>query len=281
MLPDVKQAVAEHHDSTRSPMRWGWYDTKPHTSSGGCFAGSANTIKLVNEKKLPYFFSIFHGDGAPLSFLALKDNKKFQEEMRSYTKPFNKFVGTERTKEWITFLLSDASPWKLLRPYLAESDVDFINAGGFIFDGTKGLPAKLLYNFVMAYRLPWEVPRAFGHWWELRKQMHPALALYIAMNFNLSAQAEDFNGPYDIIYPWSPLENTRYEAVGRFIDGLPKTLKMDEPATPPNVVPLWCTEDKNNIHDRYFQQFTETDKLMLWEIVDALNECAVSQRKAY
>lgn len=236
---DIKTEVKKLHDSkTHMPMRYGYYTTSAHSSSGGCFYGIVDSIYSAKNTG-GQVYAVFHGDGAPLTFEALKDNAVFNKELMAWTQPFNIFKGTDRTLIWLSFLLSPRSPWKALLPFLVEDSPEYINNAGFIFKDVKNIPAKLLYNFVTAFRFPWEMPRAFGLWLLLRKELGDTQAFWLTQHFTLHKSAETINGPYDIIYPWSCLEETGFDTYARFITGTPKTLRADCEVTPHTVHSLW------------------------------------------
>ena len=284
-LQTVKSEVQKHHDRTDClAMRWGMvHGNIVEGENGGCFAGFISTLDHAKYIKSPYIYVIFHGDGARLSFDGLKDQAVFNQEMIQHTQPWNKFIGTERTLTWIRFLLSNESPWKALHPFIAEQSPEYCNNAGFIFHSIPNIPAKLLYNFVMGLRFPWEMAQQFGTWLELTKILDPAISLYIANNFCLRKEAKNIQGPYDIFYPWSPLEETCFEAAGRFILQTPGTLRTDERPSNPNVHPLWCIQnDEARIHALNTYNTLEKDpNLALNKIVNALTECVNVQKAVF
>lgn len=271
-IEKAKAYVQEHHDNkTALAMRGGYFsETSKEMFSGGCYAGITGSLSSAKHYK-GVAYLVFHGAGAPISFDGIRDNGIFNQELAAHKHPWNHFVGTEATKEWITFLLSDESPWRDLLPYLLVKDVDYINNAGFIFD--PAAPVKLFYNFAMAIRFPWELPRQFALWRILKETMAPAMALYISNNFELKSSATDTTGPWEIVYPWSFLEESDTKAVGRFVLGKPANING---ANSPNVHPLWDTECPKAA--MMFEVLLGDHQLKLTTIVDALNTCIESQR---
>lgn len=269
----AKTSVKKIHDATGNPQRWGRVDTdgSVSTQSGGCFYSFRDTVQHSYEYLYPYIFSAFHGDGAILSFDALRNDATFNKEMMAHTQPFDKFIGTERTEKWLSFLLSGASPWRHLMPFI-ETGPSFVNDAGFVYSTPAKAPAKLLYNFVMGYRFPWEMPRGFGHWLLLQEKIDPAMALYVALNFSLCPEAESIDGPYDVIYPWSCLEETMLEAAARFILARPGTVNHGE-ETHPNVEPLWqVTGTLAEKARKGYDAMMAKDTLLLPDILTILEE---------
>lgn len=284
MLDKAKADVLEHHNSKSiSASRYGKIGDNGFDTywEGGCFYGIQKALTSARQVKDKYLYAIFHGDGAPLSFKALADTSVFNTEMQQHTQPFSVFKGTARSLIWVKYLLDERSPWHNLLPFLAEQDPEFINNGGFIFSGLDTLPSKLFYNFVMGFRFPWEMPRAFGTWLELcRNGVEGNLALYTALNFTLNKRAESIQGPWDECYPWSSLEETCYEAVGRFVTGRPGTTRPHEPCSP-NVHPLWQIQDKDVLAEAngVFKLFCDNKELMLPDIIRELSRLIETQRK--
>ena len=280
-LNDFRQHVAQHHDAALLPNRFLFVSTpsstKPEVRSGGCFYPLRD--KLDGGGTLHYLGIVFHGDGAPMTFDALRDNAKFNECMLAHEVPYNKFTGTPRSKRWVGFLLSPQSPWKALHQYLSTSDdIDFVNNAGFIFKDAHTAPRKLLYNFAMAVRYPWEMTRNYElclRLWEAG--VEPALAVYISQHFTLNTSAETVDGPYDVIYPWSFLEESDYCSVGRFITGTPATLSTTENASEPNVRALWDTKASEAAAVSAFNAFVADNKLSLGKIVKELSHIASVQ----
>jgi hypothetical protein len=259
----AKKHLIELHDHpTRPPNRAGVINNNGVfvDRSGGCLAQLSTA--LYELKTFPFAFSVCHGDGAPLSFEALYDSAQFNKELAAFTQPFNKLVPTERSREWVAFLLSPESPWRDMHPFIAEKDVDFCNNYGFIY--SPGTPVKLAYNFGMAVRFAWELPRQFALWLELRKDMYAPKALYIATNFELAKEARTLEGPYDIMYPWSFLESSEAPAAGRFILGMPANIDKE---TSPNVLPLWNVDGTAHAEaSKIYQRWIEADKLILSDL---------------
>src|ERR1044071_926297 len=99
MLQQVKELLKASHDCRKLPMRWGYLKHgQPRYTEGGCFYGVQAAMFEALEHKSPYFYTVFHGDGAPLSFNAVRSTAAFNQEMMAYTHPWNKFIGTERSK---------------------------------------------------------------------------------------------------------------------------------------------------------------------------------------
>lgn len=281
-LNDVKSTLQSlHDDKTMLAMRFGAVvGNQVNKTSGGCFYGI--TGYLSSSAQHPYIYAAFHGDGAEMSFDALRNNSVFNQKMIAHQIPWNQFTGTARSKRWVEYLLSETSPWAALHPYMPEKDPDYINNAGFIFTG-DGLPHKLAYNFVMAIRYPWEMTRNYELMLRLidDAKLEPNVACFISMNYTLSDKAKDLDGPYDVIYPWSFLENTNLEAAGRFILGRPGTLSSTEPSTNPNVVPLWSMTKADVVSHatKIYNAFCDDTNLTLGKIVSGINECVELQRK--
>jgi hypothetical protein len=284
-LATVKQKVADLHDEIALAMRYGYYseDGRNTEHREGCFNGLGNILSYANPNHpFEFIYTAFHGDGAPMTFDTIRSNKTFNEAMLAHTQPWNKFVGTDRSRRWVDFLLSDISPWRALYGNIAEKDPAYINNAGFIFQDHPTLPTKLAYNFAMASRFPWEMTRNYELFLRLWDDgMDPCIALYIAVNFMLLPTAEDLNGPYEVIYPWSFLEATNLTAVGRFVLGKPNDVSPFK-SVQPNVFPLWNTETKEikETHDKFFADLLADKNLRLPTIVGIIHDCLEQQRKA-
>lgn len=277
-LSTFKQKVAEHHDALCLPNRFVVVvNGEVRTRSGGCFYPLRDW--LDSHAGAGLLGVVFHGDGAPMTFDALRDNEAFNKAMLSHTVPYNKFIGNEHSKRWVGFLLSDQSPWRDLRPHLAVDDLDYINTAGFIFKDTDDLPRKLAYNFAMAVRYPWEMPRNYElclQLWSLG--VAPAMAVFVSQHFMLNSSAKDFDGPYDVLYPWSFLEESHYDAVGRFVLGKPRELSTTaSAASPSNVAALWETPAADKASDKLLNAFIADEKLTLQKILTGLNGLVAAQ----
>lgn len=280
----IKDAVQRAHDDKHKlGMRFGqiYAGGDSHDSQGGCFHGFVNTLYNARIGGTPYVYAVFQGAGANLSFEAIKNGAQFNKEMLEHKQPWNHFQGDSRTLRWVEFLLSNHSPWRLLRPFIL-GEPEYINNAGFIFTNLKEIPAKLCYNFVMAMRYPWEMPAHFALFRELAQaDIGESLALYISLNFLLKSEAKDINGPYELAYPWSCLEETGFESVGRFVLGRPADVRPGVNATDPNVHALWPigNEGVTKHAKDVFASFEEAKTLKLSMIVAGLTECIHKQEK--
>lgn len=282
MLDIIKQGLQTLHDGRTLSNRFIIYqkDHNPINHSDGCYRGLASYLSS-RRQYADHFGLAFHGDGAAMTFDALRSMEKFNECMLAHTVPYNKFTGTERSKRWVSFLLSPVSPWRALHPYVAETDPDYINNAGFIFKDATSVPSKLAYNFALAIRYPWETTQNYELFLQLseRPNIDPVVALYISMNFNLKPTADTFDGPYDVRYPWSFLEEIGLEAVARFILGKPACVSNTaSPVNPSNVRALWeCPEDITESR-KALAGLIENDNLMLDGILQAIEERISVQR---
>lgn len=281
-LAAARAICQKHHDSNGLAMRFGAVKQQKACGqqSQGCFGSMESTLGHLGQ--CSHFYIPFHGDGCALSFKGLVDLPTYYEEMKAYPRDWNKFEGTERSMHWVKFLLSDQSPWKSLLPFLAETDAEYCNNAGFIFKDLDKLPRKLIYNFAMAVRFPWELAKPYAHWLLLLQEgLSAPLALYIANNFELSAdpkrRAKDLKGPWDVIYPWSFLESSTLEAAGRFVLCQPNP-NVDK-ALSPNVVPLWCTVPYTAKALKLVDELADDNQLSLDTIVKAVN-LAVAEQQA-
>jgi hypothetical protein len=111
--------------------------------------------------------------------------------------------------------------------------------------------------------------------------MSPEMALYVAMNFSLMKNADTVAGPYEPVYPWSPLEETSYEAVGRFCLAKPKDLLCGAPPAQDNVHSLWQQTDEQTLDlaAKTFAAFEQAEDLRLPQIVTGLTNCINQQAK--
>lgn len=247
-LEKVKKACQDQHDSKVSlPMRWGVLcNGLPSVYAGGCF----NSMGSYFQQGYDALWMPFHGDGLDLPFEAIKDNNIFNECMKAYTRGQNTFEGTERSKEWVHFLLGPKSPWRELNKHLLEKDADYINNAGFIFRSPGELPMKLAYNFALAIRYPWELPRNFSLWRMLLSQgVDATVALFLTNFVAPKVEAKDVDGPYEVIYPWSFLESARLDCAKNFIAGTPLDVRSANQSgmINPNVFGLWKEETEDNV----------------------------------
>lgn len=277
----AKPKLLKHHDALTHGMRWGVIhsngDTDEH--SGGCFAGSTHTLLTAAQQNASAVYVIFHGDGADITVEELCDPVKYNKKMASQTRPWNKFEGTERSKIWVSFLMSEASPWAALHPFILEKDEDYINGVGFLFT-PKNVPVKLWYNFVMAVRYPWEQAASYSTMLHLiERGIEPNTACFISNSFFLKAGASGLDGPWDIQYPMSYLEQLTLEAAGRFILGKPGCLSSTGSPSP-NCGPLWDIGDEklSLANNRLAEKLSEKSDLMLSDIVSTV-EGVVAQHK--
>lgn len=294
ILQAAKGICQKHHDALELCMRFGAV-TKTGAQqmkySGGCYGSIVHMF--LESRHNPYVYVPYHGDGCVLSLKALCDLPAYNKEMADYPRDWNKFEGTERSMIWTKYLLSDHSQWRDLTPFLAEADAEYCNTAGFIFHNCEKMPTKLFYNFLMAIRLPWELSKVYAHWLLLREKLDDRLALFIASNFELRQSIPAIGeepavtgatsletGPWDIIYPWSYLENTTLEAAGRFIRCAPGTLSTTE-ALSPNVSPLWATPKATEMAWDVAEKLNKNEKLTLPEIVTAVEGCVSEQEKLW
>lgn len=286
---EMKEAVRSHHDNMGLPNRYVTVYAKGQVQplAGGCMRGFGDYLLSVSKYQdrstydLSWCALPFHGDGAPITFDGLRDGAKFNECMLAHKQPFNKFIGTPRSKRWVSFLLSEHSPWKALVPWIAELDTDFINEAGFIFKDVKTVPKKLLYNFTTAIRYPWEITRSYELFLKLAEAGVPSTtALYVSINFNLNSKAETIDGPYDVQYPWSFLEETGLEAAGRFILCQPAEVDgTKSPYNPTCVNALWCVDDDKKESRKKLNDLVEDDGLSLSKLLAAIAERVEVQRQ--
>jgi hypothetical protein len=264
------------HDTPGMSMRWGGiHDGKAYSGGGGCFAGVTDMF----EQTLPFFVA-FHGDGLELSFEETVSQDAFNKAKLSSKKDWNAYVGTNRSRVWLEFLLSDISPWSALHPYIVTKDPEVINTSGFIFDDVSNIPRKLFYNFLMAARFPWELPQQFSTWLMLKDVMDPRQAAYISNCFVLTSEAKSIDGPWEIEYPWSFLEGVALESVYRFLESLPGDLQGRGGLCSPNVFPLWAVTGKAGAEP--FESRTNElaqDVLSLDQIVTAVRWAYTEQQK--
>lgn len=254
----VKALCQSHHGATLAPQRWGFADASGRQirkQAGGCygdFMGLEGT----------YMWAVFHGDGPVFTLEDLSSQKKKMKTLAKQVRPLFQFEGTERSLRWVQFLMSDCSPWKELHKYMIiEAFPEYVNNAGFIFTNLDKIPRKLLYNFLMAIRMPWELPESYALFLELSKTMEPALALYLSSHFWLKEGATSFNGPYTIVYPWSFLEGLDVSQAKSFITLSPKTLNVDAPVRP-NIEPLWGTQGPSELVTKLLE-LSEGNKLTL------------------
>lgn len=277
----MEKELQTYHDNKNAlPMRWvlertGYYGNH----NGGCFHGFGD---ILQDTCFSSVGLVFHGDGAQISWDGLTNPVVFNKELQQHDQPFSVMKGTDRTKEWVKFLLSNQSPWKKLLPYLRNNNVEYINNAGFIFDPPHTLPSKLIYNFAMGMRFPWEMPKAFALWLLLRPVVKDdGLAFYIASHFELADNAGSIQGPYNIVYPWSCLEETGYETIGRFLAGEPAAMKAKTAPSNPNVHALWSISHPKVLSEakHVLNKFTETDPLFLDTIRRSLDRLRDQQER--
>lgn len=234
-IEEATKRLKDHHDQMSSPMRWGVFREKCYPQSAGCFGG-------LNDRPegCDLVYTVFHGAGVELDLEACIHTPKFHEAMKASEKELLKFEGTESTLKWLQYLLDkDKSPWHDLIPFIHNLDPEEINNSGFIWTNFKKIPYKLFYNFLMAYRYPWEEPRNNSVRMHLvNSGMDETRALFISSNFVFSDKATGLEGPYKVIYPWSFLESGGLQSAGLFFSRKPDDLSASHRATP-NVSSLW------------------------------------------
>lgn len=254
VLERLQSSVTKLHNELVSAQRYGWNDKdgeelgKNHT---GCYGGVYPTylrpVGGAYKNVGAFFWTCFHGDGMVYDIKDLTDPKVKQDTQLAYTRPWNKFEGTERSLKWIKFLMSENSPWKALHPFIVEKDQDFINNSGFIFSDVEALPTKLWYNFLMAVRYPWEQPESYAIWLKLLEGKEtPQLSLFVANHFWPKKGAKSWEGPWECVYPWSFLEGLAVQEVKKFATLSPGDLRSNTDASP-NVVPLWGAQGPSDL----------------------------------
>jgi hypothetical protein len=231
-----------------------------------------------NER--PAVYAVFHGDGPEITFEEMVDTKKYNQKMTEYSRPWNKFEGTDRSKIWLSFLLGETSPWKDIRPYIIDDDLDWVNNAGVIFK-TDGLPKKLWYNFIMALRYPNEQAMQYSLMLLLIEHgIEANLSCYISNHFYLQPGAKSLTeGPWSICYPMTYMEGLTLGTAARFI--LSKPANIHETYTP-------CCEELWNIGNTEAEiaaedvaaKLANNELLTLDEILNAVNSCVETQ-KAY
>lgn len=282
-LHKAKTYIQNFHDELSMGMRWGSVreNGRIQKQQGGCFASSGGVLDSALSHNWPGTFLVFHGDGTDIPLAGLANHKLYNKLMSENPRPWNKFEGTPRSKRWVSFLLSENSPWKALHPFLAETDEDYINNGGFIFKA-RSIPRKLWYNFAMAIRFPWEQSLAFSTFlYLLDEGLEQNLACFIANSFFLSEGATSLQGPWTIQYPMSYLETMTLEAAGRFILSKPGTLDPRE-YDQPNCKPLWsCKPDNIPGYEAQAEVLSTRTDLMLPEIIAVVNAAVAAQSQEF
>lgn len=278
---DYKQFVKDYHDQRLLPNRFTYIrGGQSYGSAGGCMAAFAQAVGTPDKYGYTTPAIIFQGDGAPISFAGLTNEKDYNDCMLAHKRAFNAFEGTPRSLRWVNFLLSDKSPWRVLHEYMMPLEPEWINNAGFIFskNGSE-IPSRLAYNFAMAVRYPWEISRCYElctRLWD--RGIEPVTAVYVSMNFCLSRKATDLTGPYDVRYPWSFLEESGIEAAGRFILGKPGDVKVRQAAGTNNVATLWkTTQDKQAEKD--FSDLVSNDNLSLEVILSTISNAVERQKE--
>lgn len=273
-----------HNDPDLEPMRLVSIgsDGTQTIETAGCYGFlTHHGTRTAPSATLAYCFP-FQGDGCAYSFQGLTNADQKQQETIKGRRDKFKFVGTERSLIWVNYLLSNKSPWKALLPYMLLTDAEFINNSGFMFHSPKDLPSKLLYNFLMAIRFPWEMEEAYSTWLILREQMDDTLALFIASNFELQRGAESLDGPWELYYPYSFLEQCSLDAANNFISQTPNTLLADCKFTP-NVRELWSVSLTTNpmgiSFTKHIESILSQDKtLSLKTIEESIARCVGQQQ---
>lgn len=273
LTPALAEIIKSHHNSTsHQQMRWIVNDDRNH---GGCY----NALGYVLRHGGQTISLIYHGGGVELSDEALFDKDLRNKEMINARQNLLHFKGTERSKEWVQFLVSDESPWHALNDMMMSKDPEWINDNAFVFDTPKVYSRKLLYNFALAERFPWEMPHQFGLWRKLvQTGVSKPEALFIAYNFLPRAEAKDINGPWRVVYPWSFLEGASLECAARFITGNPDLHETDT-SVQPNVQPLWSAKNKKKVN--YKALMLELDKdteLTLDKVLARIEEVMAEQQ---
>jgi hypothetical protein len=275
-LDALKDTAKKHHDARGiNPMRWGYWSGGAKTATGGCFYGVQHTV----DSGYPAIFTVFHGDGPDFDFEALTSEKKRNEITMNTSREWDQFEGTERSRIWVDFLLSETSPWNALLPHLVEKDPDFCNTVGFVWGDTTLIPKKLWYNFTMATRFPWELAQNYSTFLLIRDIVkNDNLALYIASNFVLCEGAKTLEGPWTIVYPWSFLEYVSLEAAGRFIKAKPACLS-ETTGCSPNVANLWSSAIGD--YEALTNALADRKDLTLAEIISTVTDCVTKQEACW
>jgi hypothetical protein len=264
---------ALHDDTKKLPMRWGILYGGTFTSyAGGCFNGMGSYFNSAYDA----LGIAYHGDGVDLTFEQVRDNHAYNEAVKNYKRGANTFEGTARSKKWVEFLMSDKSPWRALHKFIVEKDVDYINNAGFLLQTPGELPVKLTYNFALAVRYPWELPRNYSLWLMLLdKGVDPVKALFLTSFIALTPEAKDVNGPYETIYPWSFLEGARLDCAKKFIAGDPGHLQTSASGLyhNPNVFPLW--QHQTATTTKLFSEMRDHKDMMLDDAIQYVEKACV------
>jgi hypothetical protein len=103
------------------------------------------------------FYSVYNGS-------SIKDIKKPHggvELAYGRVKQRKKYTGDEYSLDWLEWLLSADSPYRDVFPNMVPLSNTTINDSGFLFTGIRNMPVKLLYNFLIASRQPYEHPEVY------------------------------------------------------------------------------------------------------------------------
>lgn len=273
--------LQKHHDELCQSQRWGGLNGNGEVTwrdSQGCYGQLHYSESRVPSFSLMYF--VFHGSGPELTMEELLDAEKCIQKIAASPRAWNEFQGTEKTQRWVDYLLSQKSPWRALLPFLVDPRSSAINNSGWIFKDLVTIPQKLLYNFLMAQRFPWEQCEQFATWLFLCDHgVEPTQALFISCNFTLrKGVAKDLSGPWDVMYPWSFLEGCTLDGAGRFIKGVPGN---PSGSMAPNVFALWQTTSFEAECMQQVNAMSEQTELSLAEIIVAVEEAVDKQSKVW
>lgn len=147
----------------RGPEEDGYWDAV-------CYASLYSSIcPTVKAGKGPIsFFSPFPGYSQP----GLEYARQLGDG--SYT------GGTKESLVWLKYILGKNSPWKALQKNVVSADLDWVNTkGGIVIEDVGNVPARLLFNFLQAYRKPFEYPNMFALWLELREEFDERTADFL------------------------------------------------------------------------------------------------------
>lgn len=278
-LSEQKAFVQSQHDYTdKAPNRYGWlrgHDNKPVPVHNGCINSFRGNYSGYHGDK----YMVFQGDGPVLPFSALIDPREYTKVIAENKRGLLEFKGTQRSLEWVKLLMSEGSPWHDMTQTLLETDPEYINNAGWLFNvGHKNYHSELCYNFAMAQRFPWECPVAFNTFLML-KGGEFAMDLFITHNFQLKQGAKNIDGPWEMIYPWSDLEggNQDLSCAGRYIAGKPW---LGTTETRSNVLRLWQTTPSKQDSDDFIN-LRDNPNLMLSEIYQTLTAAVDRQSKLW
>jgi hypothetical protein len=89
---------------------------------------------------------------------------------------------TETSLEWRKYVLGDQSPWKLLHPHIHEKcfDLDWKENFGLIIEDIRPVPISLLFNFLQAFRRPFEYYTMLPAWMRWKDIYGPRAADWLS-----------------------------------------------------------------------------------------------------